>query len=45
MYRTGCFVIDGISFKYEAKVFGVGSPLYFEPLPIKISPRNKHVLI
>ena len=26
MYRTGCFVIDGISFKYEAKVFGVGSP-------------------
>ena len=26
MYRTGCFVIDGVSFKYEAKVFGVGSP-------------------
>lgn len=25
MYRTGCFVIDGISFKYEAKVFGKGS--------------------
>ncbi len=24
MYRTGCFVIDGISFKYEAKVFGKG---------------------
>ena len=25
MYRTGWFVIDGISFKYEAKVFGEGS--------------------
>lgn len=25
MYRTGCFVIDGVPFKYEAKVFGVGS--------------------
>ena len=25
MYRTGTFVIDGVSFKYEAKVFGIGS--------------------